>query len=167
MFVPLSLLIQDEQVLKTPEDVIGALDRWILPRYPNLTTQNVAMIKAECFGVLYSFQSAGRLHYRLKPVEVELAVNAFLEDRFWLETNSVKNVEVLHDHNPQNWMSQPNLFKCLKAIPRVIFQSFKLMADLIVMGVISSVYKFYSVRAFEVPVCPTKTSVEQVTKEDA
>lgn len=166
MFVPVSYLVQQESRIETGEDVVKVLDRYILPNYPNFTTANVTMTKMECMGVLYSFQSAGKLHFRLKPEEIETAVDAFLEDRFWLDSSVVKEATLAYDKRPRSWMLQPNLFTCIGTIPKVVLEAISVTWELITIGVMSTVYRFYKVRELNLPKMPTTNRPVSSAKKD-
>lgn len=166
MFVPLTVLIQSEDQLRSPEDVIKALDRWVLPKYPDFMTQNPAFTKVECMGVLNSFQAAGKLHVRLKPVEVHKAVNAFLEERLWVDKPTLDTIELLPNQLPEGWMIRPTLFKTLMLIPRVLIEATQVILNLIKTGILYTFYSFTAERNFTMPKGPTLERKFNLTKKD-
>lgn len=167
MVVPVDVLAYSEAVATTPEDVIRFLDKWILPRYPNYVTENLGYTKTECFGALHSLQSAGKLHYRLKPSEVEHAVNLFLEDRFWLGKLEVSSVPIPIGHLPQAWMLQPSIVKCMVAVPQVLMEATRVLWDLVVISVMSTVYSFYKERVLtDAPLLNSRNEGKTVSKKD-
>lgn len=154
MFVPLALLAQQESTLYTPEDLILALDKWVLPRYPEHTSGNPAMTKLECMGVLNSYHQAGKFHLSLKPVEVEQAVDAFMEDRLWVPSTVVETLLLLPNQRPEYWMQKPTFVRISKAIPMVIFEAFKVVGHLLAAF---ATYTWYSYKAPRPVVVPNST----------
>lgn len=145
MFVPLALLAQQESILYTPEDAILVLDRYILPHYPTFTTTNPGMTKQQCMGVLNSFHNAGKFHLSLKPVEIEQAVDAFLEDRLWVPKSTLETLTLLPNYRPDSWMAKPTFFRVFfSAIPRLVFESLTVLYSLLAAA---TKYTFYSLKA--------------------
>lgn len=157
MFVPLALLAQQESILYTPEDAILVLDRYVLPHYPNFTTTNPGMTKMQCMGVLNSFHQAGKFHLSLKPVEIEQAVDAFLEDRLWVPRNTLETLTLLPNHRPDTWMAKPTFFRILfNALPRVLFEVTAVIYSLFVAATKYTFYSFRAPREVKVPKNPNE-----------
>lgn len=163
MFVPLSLLVQQESTLSTPEDVIQALDRWVLPKYPTFTSANPAMTKVECMGVIHSFAQAGKLHLRLKPVEVDKAVDAFLEDRLWVNKDILETIRLLPNQRPDSWMPKPTFFRILTRIPYVWFEALTVTLKMLQIATTYTFYLFTKERGFTVPKAPVEKKPATVT----
>ncbi len=157
------LIMQNESMLYAPEDLILALDRWILPKYPNLTTQNPAITKVECMGILHAFHTAGKMHMRFKAAEITKAVDAFLEDRLWVERKTLDALQLLPNQRPEFWMTQPSLFKVLRIIPRVMWEASVTIWNLLSMSGVYTFYRFTREREFSVPKSPTERKAATVT----
>lgn len=163
MFVPIALLAQQESVLYTPEDAILALDRWVLPKYPTFTTTNPALTKLECMGILNSFHQAGKFHLSLKPVEIEKAVDAFLEDRLWIPKSTLSDIVLLPNQRPDYWMAKPSFFKVLALIPRVLFEASQVIWSLAIACGTYTYYSFRTEREVKVPKAPNERKVATLT----
>lgn len=151
MFVPLAMLAQSESVLYTPEDVILALDRWVLPRYPEHTSGNPAMTKLECMGVLNSFHQAGKFHLSLKPMEIDQAVDAFMEDRLWVARSVTETLILLPNQRPEHWMAKPTLGRVLKAFGSLVIEACQVTGGLIKAFATYTWYQHKAPRAVTVP----------------
>jgi hypothetical protein len=151
MFVPLAVLAQNESMLYTPSDLILALDRWVLPKYPEHTTGNPAMTKLECMGVLSSFHEAGKFHLSLKPLEVEQAVDAFMEDRLWVSRSVTETLILLPNQRPESWMSKPTFVRILRAMWAVSTEWFFTLFHLAKAFVVYSWYAKQEPREVVVP----------------
>lgn len=163
MFVPLSLLAQNESILYTPEDAILALDRWVLPKYPAFTTANPAMTKLECMGVLNSFHHAGKFHLSLKPAEIEKAVDAFLEDRLWVPKSLLEGLNLLPNQRPYYWMAKPTLIRVLGMVPRVLAEAAGVLFSLFVACTKYTYYSFRKEREIKIPKSPNERKPATVT----
>lgn len=162
MFVPLAMLTQNEDTLRTPEDLILALDRWVLPRYPEHTSGNPAVTKLECMGVLNSFHQAGKFHLSLKPEEVEGAVNAFLEDRLWVPRTVLETLLLLPSQRPDYWMAKPTIFRIAKVLPSVVWHCISTIGQLISACATYTWYSYKAPRQVTVP-NPSERPLASVT----
>lgn len=162
MIVPISLIAQTESMLFTPEDVILALDRWVLPNYKNLSTNHAANTRLECMGVLNSFYQAGKFHMSLKPSEIEEAVNVFMEDRLWVSRDTMKGLVLLPNQRPETWMIKPTLRAVACAIPKVLFEAAYVIYNLISASVTYTWYASKAPRSVKVP-NPTERASSTLT----
>lgn len=152
MFVPIGLLIQDqEKILRSSYDMIEALDRWVLPRYPKYTTMNPAYTRQECMGVLRSFYAAGKIHLAVTPKEVVDAVEAFMEDRLWVSKTSLDQLGTLGSHSPYTWLRQPNLLSCVSAVFKTLYNAATTLLGIPVVALNIIVYAFIPRPKLKVP----------------
>lgn len=162
MFVPIQVILQNEANVETQEDLILLLDRILLPGYPNHTTPNPGYTKAQCFGIVESFLKAGKLSLRFKPVEVEKAVDAFLEDRLWVEKDTLKNIRLAPHHTPYTWMAKPSLLRMWWVMLTQVGYLFRNLYQLFTTGIKYRWYSFYPERTFTVPKAPQAPKVAAV-----
>lgn len=164
MFAPLSVLVQNESKLYTPEDLVLALDRWVLPKYTEQMTQNPAITKLECMGVLKSFHDAGKFDISLKPGEVCRAVDAFLEDRLWVNTELLSTLELLPNQRPEMWMMRPNLTRVVfNAIPNLVFDAVFTFFSIMKLGILGTYYGFRTEREIKLPKSPTPRKAASIS----
>jgi hypothetical protein len=138
-------------MLRTTEDMVKALDRWVLKHYPNHTTTNSHITKTQCMGVLHSFYAAGKIHYAIKCEEVVQAVDAFLEDRLWVSKDELKTLKLFPNQRPEFWLRQPNVLSCIKAAFTLWYETIRTTAALAMMAVGSVAYKFIPRKSFKLP----------------
>jgi len=155
MFVPIGLLVQSATVVRDMEGIVKVLDQWVLPHYPEFTTKNPHMTKTQCMGVLHSYYAAGKIHYSITPQEVEMAVDAFLTDRLWLDTRLLETINLFESQKPSNWLRQPNPVSCVLATARLWLEAFRTTVALFCMAVGSIAYKFIPKKKFSIPENPS------------
>lgn len=155
MFVPIGLLLQNEKVVTTKEQLVEVLDRWVLPSYPQFTTTNPLVTKTQCFGVMHSYYASGKLHIKLRAEDIEMAVNAFLEDRLWVNQKTLSEIEVSSNQDPKNWIVKPTMLRCLTAIPKVLFEATYVLLSLLKTGVMYTFYSMMPVKKFVIPKQPS------------
>lgn len=156
MFLPLSVLIlQNEPPVNTQEDLILCLDKFLLPKYPNHTTPNPGYTKTECFGLVHSLMHAGKLHIRFRPSEIDKAVDAFLEDRLWVDRETLKNLRLPPNSTPYGWMADPSFLKMTWLMAQEVW---KCVRSVWTLAKVATLHRYYYTfcreRTFTVPKAP-------------
>lgn len=162
MFLPIQAIIQNEPMIDTQEDIILMLDRIVLPMYQNHITPNPAYTKAQCFGIVESFLKAGRLHLRFKPVEIDKAVDAFLEDRLWVDKEIIAQIRLAPHHSPYSWMAKPSLLRMVWQMVRQFGFLGRNLFYLAKTGITYRWYSFYAERTFTIPKAPSAPKIAEV-----
>lgn len=170
MFVPISFIVQEGFKLDTQEDIILMLDKFLLPAYPNHTTSNPAMTKTQCFSLISAFMQAGKLHIRFKPEEVDKAVNAFMEDRLWVEKDVIAAIRLAPGQSVYDWMAKPSLLRMGWLMLKQFGFLFRALWQLLTVGVKHKWYSFYAERTFTVPKAPSApkgAEIRSLAKKDS
>ena len=154
MFIPISILNQMLPPVNTQEDLIQALDMFVLPHYPDFMTKNPALTKAECFGVVASILQAGKLHLKFKAVEVDKAVDAFLEDRLWVSKAEIAEIELLPNQTPYGYMTTASIARIFKVLVQETQRYVVRMWTAVIVSFKLWYYSFKPERTFKIPRSP-------------
>lgn len=146
MFVPIQALIKEKPLMNV-NDCVTALETYVLPKYKNETTNNIGFTKQECFGVLASFFQAGKLNPHMIPLEIEAAVETFMDDKLWIPREQSKVALVQHGYQPSVWFHYP-----LKSQVRDIFRMYlgvfvqlSMVTSVAVRLFLTNIIRFYKI----------------------
>lgn len=151
MIIPMQIGIEEEPV-NSPRDVVVTLDKWVLPHYPHHITNNPGLTRAQCMGVLQSLQYVGKMGFQLKASEVQASVNAFLEDRLWVDL--AKLPAPLPGDDPKNWLLKPTMSNSLHTLKQVLLSTYPMIKGLVAAWFQYNLSKFKKDRKVELPELP-------------